>query len=206
MIALPHIPIGAVDCVADEFKIFDTLPVLWQFRPDQEMLPPPPCEVPPTDFGFACGMSPLQRAGLMVDDEDLEEPMFRRPKAVSKPAVTSTSVPRPRTLGAATPGSKLAARPGSTVPSRTNGVIAPARPTSTSRPTPTTTRPTAPLLKKPSTLSLNSRLTTKASTLSLNSRLNKQPSTLSMKPSQDLSHLVDDLPEIEISLEFGLDF
>ena len=61
MIALPHIPIGAVECVADEFKIFDTLPVLWHFRSDEEMLPPPPCEVPPTDFGFACGMSPHQK-------------------------------------------------------------------------------------------------------------------------------------------------
>jgi hypothetical protein len=203
MIALPHIPIGAVDCVADEFKVFDTLPVLWQFRPTEEMLPPPPCEVPPTDFGFACGMSPYP-AWLMVDDEDLEEPMFRRPKAVLKPAVASAAVPRPR-IGA-TPISRPAARPGSHVLSRTNGVIAPARPTSTSRPTPTTTRPTAPLIKKPSTLSLNSRLTTKPSTLSLNSRLNKQPSILSLKPSQDLPHLVDDLPEIEISLDFGLDF
>jgi hypothetical protein len=206
MIALPHIPIGAVDCVADEFKVFDTLPVLWQFRPTEAMPPPPPCEVPPVDFKFACGMSPLQRAGLMVDDEDLEEPMFRRPKvAVPKPAVTSAAVPRPRTLGA-TPVSRPAARPVSTVPSRTNGVIAPARPTSTSRPTPTTTRPTAPLTKKPSTLSLHSRLTTKPSTLSLNSRLAKQPSKISLKPSQDLSHLVDDLPDIEISLDFGLDF
>jgi hypothetical protein len=63
MIALPHIPIGAVDCVADEFKIFDTLPVLWQFRPAEVMLPPPPCETPPTDFGFDSGMSPyLKRA------------------------------------------------------------------------------------------------------------------------------------------------
>jgi hypothetical protein len=204
MIALPHIPIGAVDCVADEFKVFDTLPVLWQFRPTEEMLPPPPCEVPPVDFKFACGMSPLQRAGLMVDDEDLEEPMFRRPKVVLKSAATSATVPRPRV--GATPVSRPAARPVSTVPSRTNGAIAPARPTSTSRPTPTTTRLTAPLIKKASTLSLNSRLTTKPSTLSLNSRLNKQPSTLSMKPSQDLSHLVDDLPDIEISLDFGLDF
>jgi len=63
MIALPHIPIGAVECVADEFKIFDTLPVLWHFRPTEEMLPPPPCEVPPTDSKFACGTSPhLDRA------------------------------------------------------------------------------------------------------------------------------------------------
>jgi len=204
MIALPHIPIGAVECVADEFKVFDTLPVLWQFGSSEAMPPPPPCETPPTEFGSACGMSPLQRAGLMVDDEDLEEPMFRRPKAVLRSAVTSTSGSRPR-IGA-TPVSRPAARPTSTAPSRTNGVIPPSRPTSTSRPTPTTTRPTAHLTKKPSTLSQNPRLTTKPSILSLNSRLTKQPSTLSLKPSQDLSHLVDDLPDIEISLDFGLDF
>jgi len=146
----------------------------------------------------------LTRSGLMVDDEDLEEPTFRRPKAVLKHVVTPTTVPRPRTLGA-TPVSRPAARPTSAVPPRANGVTAPAQPISTSRPTPTTTRPTAPLTKKPSTLSLNSRLTTKPSTLSLNSRLTKQPS-LSLKPAQDLSHLMDDLPEIEISLDFGLDF
>lgn len=140
----------------------------------------------------------------MIDDEDLEEPMFRRPKAVLKPAVTSTSGPRPR-IGA-TPVSRPAPRPTSTIPSRTNRVIPPARPTSVSRPTPTTTRPAAPLIKERSTISLNPRLTTKPSTLSLNSRLTKQPSTLSLKPSQDLSHLVDDLPDIEISLDFGLDF
>lgn len=58
MIALPHIPIGAVDCVADEFKVFDTLPVLWQFGSSEAMPPPPPCETPPTEFGSACGMSP----------------------------------------------------------------------------------------------------------------------------------------------------
>ena len=61
MIALPHIPIGAIDCVADEFKIFDTMPVLWHFRPEEAMLPPPPCEVLPVDFKFACGMSPYQK-------------------------------------------------------------------------------------------------------------------------------------------------
>jgi hypothetical protein len=76
MIALPHVPIGAVDCVADEFKVFDTLPVLWQFRLTEAMPPPPPCESPPVDFKFACGESLYPRAGLMVDDEDLEEPMF----------------------------------------------------------------------------------------------------------------------------------
>jgi len=203
MVALPHIPIGAIDCVADEFKIFDTMPVLWHFRHEEAMLPPPPCEDTPIDFKFACGMSPYEKAGLIIDDEDLEEPMFRRPKAaISNPAVAHATVPRPRAPGAAGPVSKPA-EPRATPTTR---IIPPTRPTSTSRPTPNSTRPTAPLTKKPSTLSLNSRLTTKPSILSLNSRLAKQPSSLSLKPCRDLSHLVDDLPEVEISLDFGFDF
>jgi hypothetical protein len=63
MIALPHVPIGAVDCVAHEFKVFDTLPVLWQFRPTEELPPPPPCEAPPVDFKFACGKLTYHEAG-----------------------------------------------------------------------------------------------------------------------------------------------
>jgi len=66
MIALPHIPIGAIDCVAHEFKIFDTMPVLWHFRPEEAMLPPPPCDVPPIDFKFASGMSFYKEAGLIL--------------------------------------------------------------------------------------------------------------------------------------------
>jgi len=129
----------------------------------------------------------------MVDDDDLEEPMFRRPKAVSsqtipRPASTSRTVrPSIATARAPTPAPRLAGSSHiSTISSRTTRPIP-----STLRPTPSTTRTPIPR---------DSRLKKQASALSL------KPAPVKAAPVPDLSHLVDDFPEIEISLDFGHDF
>jgi hypothetical protein len=197
MVALPHIPIGAPDCVADELRVFNGLPVLWAFRPVLELPPSQTYEPAPFDpEPVSCKSSFAMRRGrLMVDDEDLEEPMFRRPKVVlpstnAKLATTFQSV-RARPAAAAgqvsTSGSRLVPRPPASQ-------VRPARPIApTSRPT-TTSRPSIPSARL---------LAHKSSTLSLN-RSTKPASALPLRPVQDLSHLMPDLPEVEISLDFDL--
>lgn len=197
MVALPHIPIGAPDCVAEELKVFNGLPVLWALRPTQELPPSQTYEPAPFDpEPVSCkSLFAMCRGRLMVDDEDLEEPMFRRPKVVLPPttaklASTSQTV-RSRPLAAAGPvstsGSRLVPRPpvAQARPARLNAPTS--RPTTISRPTALSARP---LAQKSSTLSLN--------------RSTKPPSTLPLRPVQDLSHLMPDLPEVEISLDFNL--
>ena len=197
MVALPHVPIGAIDCCAEEFKVFNDLPVLWGMKPQEDIPPAPPCEevsLQLLDFGGrSLVLRLLWTKWLISDDDDLEEPMFRRPKAVStqttsKAASTSRTVrPSITTARVPTPASRLAGSSHlTTIPSRT------ARQTpSTLRPTPSTTR--TPIPRDP-------LLTKQVSTLSL------KPPPVKAAPVPDLSHLVDEFPEIEISLDFGHDF
>jgi len=42
MVALPHIPIGAIDCIADDLEVFRRIPVLWQM--EKEEVPEPESE------------------------------------------------------------------------------------------------------------------------------------------------------------------
>ena len=43
MIALPHIPIGAIDCIADDLEVFRRIPVLYPLH-RKEVMPPPDLE------------------------------------------------------------------------------------------------------------------------------------------------------------------
>ena len=43
MIALPHIPIGAIDCIADDLEVFRRIPVLYPLQ-RKEVMPPPESE------------------------------------------------------------------------------------------------------------------------------------------------------------------
>jgi len=166
-------------------------------KPQEDIPPAPPCEevsLQQLDFGGrSLVLRLLWTKWLISDDDDLEEPMFRRPKAVStqttsKAASTSRTVrPSITTARVPTPASRLAGSSHlTTIPSRT------ARQTpSTLRPTPSTTR--TPIPRDP-------LLTKQVSTLSL------KPPPVKAAPVPDLSHLVDEFPEIEISLDFGHDF
>jgi hypothetical protein len=57
MVALPHIPIGAIDCIADDLKVFRRIPVLWQIS--REEVPEPESEAIEFELGRdMVGMSP----------------------------------------------------------------------------------------------------------------------------------------------------
>jgi hypothetical protein len=160
-------------------------------RPTQELPPAPPAEAVPFGPKLSNGESSSKPShfskGLMADDDELEEPMFRRPKARPTRPTPSTA-PRARSTSTQ-PTPRTTATPAR---ARLPTIQASTRPSATLRHTPSS-RPAPP----PTSI----RLTTAP-------RLIKQTSTISLKPVpipvQDLSYLMDDLPEPEISLDFDL--
>jgi hypothetical protein len=164
-------------------------------RPTEELPPAPPAAAVPFNLRHSNGESsstpPHFGKRLMADDDELEEPMFRqvkaqptRPTPSTAPGARSTFTQPPLRITATPARARLPTIQSSTRPSTT------LRSTPSSRPAPPPT---------------SARLTTAPRTAP---RLIKQTSTISLKPApilvQDLTYLMDDLPEPEISLDFDL--
>jgi hypothetical protein len=142
--------------------------------------------------------------GLRVDDVDLEEPMFRtippvtlsttRPAEQSRPTPSSST----RSAGQARPIPSTtlrntALRP---VPSITN--LRQSRPTSTTLRAQSMIPPSRPSTaqSRPILSNMRSALSTKAKPISV---------PVPAPVAEDLSHLMEDLPIPELSLDFGFD-
>lgn len=191
--ALPWEPLGAVPSVDEDMRVVMGLPPLWSMAIQPHDVPPMPELEPPSELNpDLCGGSERRGKATLadrVDDDELEEPMFRHLKKAELPLrmTRPPSVPVQTTNRPPIPASRMTRPPAPAPAPRSRVAHGPQAPTPSSR------------ITKPPVPRLGARSTTPASRLTAGKVAPPAPENF------DMGLLADDTPIMFDDLEFGFE-